>query len=1313
MGFELWEAILLTTNWRNPFNRAALRRGWGCLLVMVGICALLFCGAAGSSAQTTSSISGTVKDETGALIPKAKVVLVNQSSGGKRSLEANAEGFFYFAAVPPGTYRVEVSYKGFESWKVTDVTVHPGDNLTIPKINLLVGAVEDSVVVTAEVAGVALDSGEHSTLITSTQIQRLSTVGRDAGELISILPGFAVNATDASNTGLSYQNAGFGTNNMGSFGANGAAPQSGMTAISADGASLIDPGDMGGTLASVNMDQVEEVKVQTSNFGADVARGPIVINAVGKSGGTEYHGSIYTYMRNYAANANDWVSNYFGTARPTSRYLYPGGSVGGPVRIPGTNFNKSKKLIFWAGYESYRQAVPQALLKAFVPPGPGSTYDMLDGDLSVNSIASALNVTASDLQDPNKGCTSYASPGTLFQNMGGLCYTPTGVTDQSGNQVTGGIIKDIDPGIAAYERWYPKPNRTPQPVTNALGAETAATDGINYVRNQMTTQNGYQFHSRVDANFSDNLKLYGTYNWEKVNAVSQLGAAWYGPVGLSSNIQMPTPYNSNTYSHYLTLNLTKTLSASSTNELVLAGVYFNNPGQYADLSKVETQNTAWQAAGYDGGVRADVLYGQNSTASKVGDHFLPGIGGWEGVNMPTYGAGYVDPKRGQYLDKMDVTLSDNLTRIYRTHSIKAGFYAEQTINNGINLGSDLNGYMFFMRWDSCLPNMTTNYNGAEPKSFSMGNEWGNFLTGCPLSAGQDTSDPASNLGFKTIEGYVTDEWKVNSRLTLTLGIRLSHLSPWTDRHGIGIAVFEPSQLQEHVLLSTLTQDPKTWTGFSWHQKDPSIPTSGIPSRALFYAPRFSLAYDLYGNGKTTLRGGWGAYHSHEGLFYVAGSSMPLGLQSWNMSSAGTACTFAQMYSNDSTIRPCGYYTASSVSSQMAPFTVSANDPHDDRSPVTYNYNFTVDQALPRKVQFELAYVGNQSTDLSTLANLQNQNVVPLGAYFGPDPAIGSAEQGQVQPLSNIPSNMTDYRPYPNYYQINVPTHKAWSNYNALQASLNRQTGAIAFGVNYTWSKALAVRGSWDTGSIADPVNMHHDYGIASYDRRQVINGTYSWQEGTLYHGHRSLRPVLNGWEMSGILQVASGPDLSVLNGYGTNYGLSGGATYYASASATTAQTLQVNSSSWLGSSDYTLQPTVTCNPALGLNKRLHQYVNGSCFGLPAPGSQGVWNLPYVQGPKFFKWDTTLFKDFKVRDKQSMQFRLAAFNVLNHPLISFSGQDPSNPLTLNVGDPSDSHYTSIQDALSGITVMNTGSYQFGQTKFKAGGRILEGSVKYNF
>ncbi|MDR3747762.1 MAG: carboxypeptidase-like regulatory domain-containing protein [Acidobacteriota bacterium] len=1287
-------------------------------------CAVLLFLIPSAFTQTTSSISGTVRDSADALVPGAKVTLINQDSKATRSTKSNGEGFFNFLAVPPATYTLEITMANFEAWKVTGIQAHPGDSLTVPKIKLKIGLITQSITVTAEVAGVALNSPEHSTLITSDDIQRLSTVGRDAMELIATQPGFTLNAgTGIQNQGPDYTTTSFGSDNDSAFGANGAAPQQGLVNIVSDGAQVIDPGDMGGVISNINMDQVQEVKVQTSNFGADEAKGPIVISAVGKSGGSAYHGSLYAYARNALFNSNDWVSNdtgalnaagrYVPIAKTQARYFYPGGSIGGPVKIPGTHFNENKKLTFWAGYEQYVQSSNAngsfgGPTFAFVP-----TPAMVKGDLSYASLGQAFNVPASDLAT---NCAVDYAIGQNYSNIGGDCHSPAGDTDQNGNTVpASGQLASINPAVATFINFYPTPNRTPQPVPGSY-----ATDGFNWVKNVLATNNGLQFHSRVDENISDNTKLFAVYNWEKVNSQSPLNNIYYSP---PSTVPYPTPLDSNGYSDLLSINLTKTLNASTTNELLLSGIFFNQPEQFADRAKALDTGTPWEAAGYEGG------------ALKNGINQLPRIYSWESTGVPNFSMGYVPgTSRGQFLRKDSWTISDNLTKVFHTHTIKAGVYAEQTRNNQVTLGSDANGTVLFDRYNGCLANQQTPSvnptTGAliTPSTSGLGSTFANFLAGCPGGYNQSSFDPNINMYFNTLEFYATDEWKATSKLTVTLGIRLSHLPPWTDAHGIGAAVWDPTKynpIQPGVYSTTVTEDTKTWPGISWHKLDSSIPVAGRTTQPLFYSPRVGLAYDVYGNGKTVFRGGWGAYYNRDSTG-ISGGAMGIAIDLVDHGLTGNnTCTLDQLM-NSSTkptgtqVLPCGYYggntagfeTGAAAITSGSTISVSAVDPKDNQEPVTYNYNFTLDQQARWGTKLELAYVGNQSTHLSTLGNLQNHNVIPLGAFFGPDPLTH-----QTNPASNISSTQAaDYRPYPNYNAVDVPEHTNWANYNAMQVSLNKQRGSLAFGINYTWSKAMGVRGNYDTGGIGDPVNPHNDYGILSYDRPQAINFTYSYQEGKKFKGNRELGWVLNNWELSGVTSIQSGPDLAIYGG--TNFGFSASGGYYTDATRTTLIGLPIGAAAWLGSSDYTLQPIATCDPRHGFRKsvgQVRQYANGNCFALPAQGTQGWWNLPDVHGPAYEKSDLSVYKDVQINERQNLQFRMAGFNFLNHPISSFTNNN-LNALNLTFADPTCNTTTgagclySQQAAFGSLTLQNSG---FGKTPFKWGVRIVEFGVKYNF
>jgi hypothetical protein len=1267
--------------------------------------------------QTASSISGTVLDTANALVPSAKVTLTNEANKGVRVVTSNGTGFFDFAAVQPGIYTIEIVKAGFETWSVTGIEVHPGDSLTVPKIKLVIGTVTQSVTVTAEVAGVTQNSGEHSTLITSADINRLSTTGRDAAELVSMLPGFALDQTSMQNQGADYTTVGFGSGNVGAWGVNGAAPQQGLVSVTSDGANVIDPGDMGGQVSNINMDQVQEVKVQTSNFGADEAKGPVVINAVGKAGSDTFHGGVYDYFRNAGLNTNDWLSKYVGTAKSAARYDYPGGSIGGPVIIPGTHFNSNKHLIFWAGYEYYLQSTNannDTPVTMYVP-----TAGQLAGDLSADTMASkeALNVPGG-ASAMAAGCPADWNVSAAYSDIAALCYsaeTPilNGTTnvlyDQFGNPVpTTGILpsSSIDPGIAAYTRFYPAANRTPRPIAG-LGE---VSDGYNYVKNVMASHNGFQFHTRVDENISDTLKLYGTFNWEKMNDEEPLQYN-YGGAGAP----LPSPVFSNASAQYLTLNLTKVVKSTMTNELVASGVYFNAPEQFANKSAVSATGTAWDTAGYTGGINwqgNSIWQGGSAATTKNGNTQLARMYTYESTPMiPWYSLSNIPTDTGWFLRKFSWNVADNFTWQYKTHSIKFGVYGEQTANNQSTAGSQVNGDVTFARWDSCHPNQTYAANttptlpvDAKGNTIwsSLDNELGNFLIGCTQSYNQANIDPNNNLRFISLEGYITDEWKVNSKLTLTVGARFTHLGPWTDPHGIGMAVWQPSTIQQHVIYTDTTTP-----GMSWHKLDSSIPNAGVPTKAVFVSPRFGLAYDVFGNGKTTLRGGWGVYYSHDSTSIASGANgTAIGMTTYSPNTS-YGCTFGQLFTKN--YFPCDYYSAGTTKAGLIGSNAKAYamDPNDDQVPTTYNYNFTIDQQGPFHSVLELAYVGNQSTHLSTLGALQNQNVIPLGAEFGPDPAVDSPNYGQTQPAYGTGVNYADYRPYPNYQYIYVANHTNWANYNALQASWNKQRGALVFGLNYTKSKSLGVRGNYDTGYVADPVVAQHDYGILSFDRPQAFNASYSYVEGVKFHGNRILGQVINNWEISGITGMQSGADLAVLNN-STNYGLAGAASYTPSGS-TSAVSLNLNANAWLGSEDYNVQPIVKCDPRKGLQK--NQFVNGACFGIPALGTQGAWTLPDTHGPAYFKSDLSIYKDFTINDRQNMQFRLSAFNFMNHPITSFASSNLSN-LYLIAGYPTGAPtYNNPSDALTNLTITNAAN--FGSTIYKVGERIVELGFKYNF
>ena len=242
-------------------------------------------------------------------------------------------------------------------------------------IALSVGAADQTVSVDAEnIALATTDSGERSFSLSTKELENFTQVGSNAAEYIKIVPGFGVQ--NGTSNKANYNGATIGINANGDSGSqsplNAAYSYNGLPSnsldIVADGAHVSDPGCNCDTPVNPNSDFLQEFKVLTSNFSAEDQKGPILITSVTKAGGTDFHGSAFFSARNHALNANDWLNNNSNVKQPANVYYYPGGTLGGPVIIPDTNFNKNRdKLFFFTGFEYYYQSAGHG-----VAPGNGA-----------------------------------------------------------------------------------------------------------------------------------------------------------------------------------------------------------------------------------------------------------------------------------------------------------------------------------------------------------------------------------------------------------------------------------------------------------------------------------------------------------------------------------------------------------------------------------------------------------------------------------------------------------------------------------------------------------------------------------------------------------------------------------------------------------------------------------------------------------------------------------------------------------------------------------------------------------------------------
>src|SRR5882757_7848929 len=340
---------------------------WG-LTTFAAVMMLFFFTPAASAQQLTGTLSGTASDTGGAMIPNASVTLRNQASGDLRTAVTDSQGHFVITAVQPASYSINISASGFRTWQENDIVMNQGDARQIPNIRLQIGTNTTSVeVIGGGSAVVPTDTPEISTSLSEKMINNFPLQGRDAGELLKIMPGMALN--NPGGTGSSFNDKIIGSNNgpVGQYSSNGTQPN-GTMAYMLDGANLVDPGNFGTQIANVNQDMVGQIKMLMSNYSAEYAKGPSIFQAFSKSGGRDFHGEAYLYTHNSVLDAVDAYTKSQGGNNAAESYYYMGGNVGGPVRLPWTKFNRSRdKLFFWGGYEYMKQQPAGSIVNYNVP----------------------------------------------------------------------------------------------------------------------------------------------------------------------------------------------------------------------------------------------------------------------------------------------------------------------------------------------------------------------------------------------------------------------------------------------------------------------------------------------------------------------------------------------------------------------------------------------------------------------------------------------------------------------------------------------------------------------------------------------------------------------------------------------------------------------------------------------------------------------------------------------------------------------------------------------------------------------------------
>jgi len=1280
--------------------------------------------------QIAATMSGTVTDPKGGLLQGATITITDENTHSARSTETTKDGTFSVPNLIPSTYTVKAVAQGFAPKALSGLDVHSGDTIRLPAISLAVGATTDTVTVTSYSGQIlTTENGQRTATLTYSDIQDIALQTRDTTELLKVLPG----VVQTSNNGYNALSTTTGNSALGTgLGVNGAPYKGGMV-LNMDGANVIDVGDDFASLATVNPEMTQEVQVQSSNFGADQANGPVVVNTTSRSGGDHYHGEGYFDVRNDVMNANDWSDNHNKRPKGNASYYYPGGSISGP--IPHTN----KKLFFFGGFElpfqnqgnanslNFTMATPAMLAgnfsmndpdNAILCPGGFYNQSSTVGVDSTTFLANTTNPPPATAQGYNEGgwCQNITKDNgnpfpTIFADGNSIAGGGTPVTtyykNSGGSTVTvtnsaGGIVpsKYIDPNMLAFTKTWPGWNSGY--VYKTL-ADINNNSGNNVHVPIANSDNGWIARGRLDYNWNSTNQLYISYQQSYDSQLaSGCGRSFYG--GCGGGLQYPGGgIVKKTYSKVLNGHYVHIFSPTLTNEALASWVWGNIPILPVNPS-ANFRSTL--------GATFGCFY-------CVGTTYMPTFGG--GTGYPNVGqADDWEPGNYYIVQKAIPTFADNLTKVWGKHTLKFGGMTANTDNYQGNQSQNIQGVLSFggsagggapnVNFFANLPGgsqCATSVCGTYTGVTGSNNGMVNFLTGSLTNYAESNSAPLSDVAFQTIALYANDQFKVNKKLSVEVGFRFEHIGFWYDRQGTGLAVFYPQRVLPDFYAG------KYAPGYYWHGIDSGVPLSGRPDRIGFVSPRFGLSYDVFGNGKTTLRGGWGAYR------YQEAANAPQSA----LNTAQGAVTFnANSVLNNGTVKNATMLV--SQIGQVKPFAANCQvacaqagqtgyDPSNYGLPLTYSYNFTIDQRLPWNMLLDVGYVGNHAMHLSDnfggngdgsgQGTYDNLNKTPLYAYGR---TIGTGQGSYWQPntdtftnrpvcnpenlsagcnVSGSPSTDADFRPYGKALNCTngvgytatpsggaVPTctiygtqgvtqlHAyAYQNYNALQAQIVKRAGPVTLNASLTWSKSLGTEGTFD------PFHISTNNSYSNQQRPIVFNSSYIYREPNFWHGNRLVGGAVNGWTISGITLWQQGfftipgisiqYDASTLPSYTNQSVTIAGQTYNAGALGISNSSTGVGANTFFGTNAgiSTNRPQTTCNPKAGI---VTYQIYRPCFTASQFGTSGGQGLHYVAGQAYFENDLALYKTFTIHEQHKVQFRITATNWLNHPLPQFGSNE---------------------------------------------------------
>ena len=1121
-------------------------------LLRISICCLAMAGLAVGQ-EFRASLSGTVKDSTGASVAGAKIQLTDVERKVMSSAETNATGRFTIGFLVPSSYTLGVEAAGFKKYVRENIVLAIGDRASV-EVGLELGPVTERITVIERMSVVQTETATRGGLVEKELLESMPNAGRNVFQLAFAMPGVIKPSVSQGNSfgldGIANATAGI------AGGSGGPSGRENSSEFLLDGVANV-KGDRQIAMIPA-LESVAEFQVLTNVYDSQYGRsGGGVITSTTKSGTNSLHGTVFERLFDTALAANPWALNRAGLPKPVIRNHNYGFQVNGPVFLPKL-FDGRNKLFFMLSYDTSPDPEQLQASQSSVP-----TPEFRQGDFSGLFAANGNQVRIYD-------------PLTTRLGPDGRNYIRDAF---SGNRIPASRINAVGAKTISF---YPNP--------------TGPGNGPAQINNFVNSTIGFgatpQWLGRMDYRLGSRHALFARYG---ETAQSREGGIIWGTNAAEPTTTAPRARRGRN----LTIDWSATLNSATTWSL-RAG--------FARQENVFGNR-------FSRGFNPKDLGFPDSLVSRLPSHQFPLF------------------QMGSYIrlgsDRVNDFNADDTTsiqpvfgRVVGSHVMKMGADLRRYVKNEINLLAASGTYTLGKAWTQADP--------LRADALS-GNEAATLLLGYPTAGGVDINiNPAyKNLYYAF---FFQDDWKVNRRLTLNLGLRWDYEAPIVERYNRmnrGFAFGQPSPIAEQARSSPAAANCPACSnlrgGVLFAGGSGNSRLAFEPDRNNFQ-PRIGFAFAI--RPKTVLRGGYGT--SAYG-------------QSDRGSSAGFSRFTPLIPSLDGGLTPNVSLSNPFPGGILQPVGNSRGLATDLGLGVGFNFlersialshqvSFGFQQELPGAILADMAYVGNFSRGLSTGAGL---NFIPLDQ-------LGRASSYYTERIANPLAGLLPANPalngatipranllvaYPQYAGIGMSSIPAGSSrYDSLQASVQRRfRGGYLFQVNYTISKTLERLTMLNPNdyNAADPARTGLEKRLSAFDapRKLSVVGVYELPLGRGKRVGGSMPLLANlvagGWKLGWNVTYQSGFPIDFPN---------------AAPIRTGSAKLPKDQRSLERSFDTSIFPRVAG---------------------PAPFTLRDFptRFPDVRFMGVRNWDFSLSKDFRIVERVKAQFRADFINAFNTPFFT--------------------------------------------------------------